>query len=76
MKSEISALISYLAPGLKKTHEYFRKLNYTVKRNYYEEVNYSTKISSKDSEGFFDEAIHAIVKIAEIEIQPKSVYSG
>ena len=74
LKHEISALVTYFAPALKKIHHYFKDLSYVL-FNEYDDLGPDQHIEIKNQVNF-DTEIRAIVKIAEIEIKPHSVYSG
>ena len=43
LENEISALITYLAPGIKETHKYFSKLSYVVNKNRRYAINQGTE---------------------------------
>ena len=74
LKHEVSALVTYFAPALIKIHEYFKDLSYVL-YNEYADLGPDQHIEIKNKVNF-DTEIRAIVKIAEIEIKPHSVYSG
>lgn len=65
--------MTYFSEPLKETHNYFKKKNYNLLSNneWNEEEIYDIKKKVD-----FSERIHAIVKISEMEIAPKSVYNG
>ncbi|EAR96172.2 hypothetical protein TTHERM_00129490 (macronuclear) [Tetrahymena thermophila SB210] len=73
LKLELNHLMTYFSTPLQQTHDYFKKLEYKISN----EFNYDRiKILDNKSKVNFSQQIHAIVKISEIEIAPKSTYSG